>query len=128
MKITATKIFRFEMGHQLDSCVTEECKRPHGHGYSVEVTIARMQNETNLNNDGMVLDFKVLKEIISPIIKKYDHQFLTKETCGYNPTAENLALQIFDGIHSSKLLQESKCKLVKLKLWETDSANTEIIE
>ncbi len=114
--ISVTKIFNFEMAHQLDTCFTEKCKSVHGHGYRAEVTLSG-----DLNEDGMVMDFGLLKEIVKPIIDIFDHNFLTTETFGgINPTSENIAQFLFDEIGKKTIL------LKKIKLWETEKSFVEI--
>lgn len=115
MRTQATKIFKFEMGHVLNEAYSIECQRPHGHGYTLEVTF-----DGNLNSMGVVMDFKEIKELVNPIIEKFDHQFLTIENFGKNPTAENIAQTIFSEI------REKTHKLVRVKLWETDTCFVEI--
>lgn len=115
MFVSVTKIFKFEMGHVLSESYSKECKRPHGHSYTLETTF-----ENQLNPMGMVMDFKEIKEIVDPIIAKFDHQFLNEENFGKNPTAENIAQTIFAEI------REKTHNLVRVKLWETDSCFVEI--
>jgi 6-pyruvoyltetrahydropterin/6-carboxytetrahydropterin synthase len=110
-KTTVTKIFKFEAGHQLSDCYSKECLRPHGHGYVCEVTLEGPVDPIT----GMVIDFKQLKEIVKPIIDSYDHNFFTKESYGKNPTAENMANDIFWKIREKTLL------IKQVKLWETDT-------
>lgn len=108
--VSVTKIFKFEMAHQLNGCYSQECKNIHGHGYKLEITFSGP-----LNEDGMVMDFKLVKEIVQPIVDHFDHSFQTTETLGYNPTAENMADDIFKQIRK-------KCVLLKsIRLWETDT-------
>jgi len=109
-QISVTKIFKFEMAHQLGSCYSSECLQIHGHSYKLEVSFAGP-----LNKDGMVMDFKELKEIVQPIVDRLDHNFLTTENYGCNPTAENMARNIFNEIRE-------KCTLITcIRLWETDT-------
>lgn len=116
MKTSVTKIMKFEMGHQLENCYSEECKSPHGHGYRLECTFEGDINPVS----GMVMDFKQIKEILEPIIAEYDHKFLTVSTYGKNPTAENMALDIFQAIRLQTLM------ITKVQLWETDTGFVEV--
>lgn len=63
----------FEAAHRLYNANTyaEECRKNlHGHSYKVDVEIS----STGLNNANMIIDFKLLKEILkSTIHDKYDH-------------------------------------------------------
>ena len=55
------KLFKFEMAHVLTTAYTKECCNLHGHSYRMEVFIT----SGALNEDGMVIDFKKLKELLS---------------------------------------------------------------
>jgi len=130
---TITKVFKFEMAHVLDGSYTEACQLIHGHSYKMEVEVMCK----NLNEDGMVIDFKLLKEIVKEeVIDVYDHQFVIsnkrKESGGipypnyitvdYNPTAENMCKDFFEKI-DSKLIKGigNRIKLESVSLWETET-------
>lgn len=116
MKTSVTKIVKFEMGHQLVNCYSEECKSSHGHSYKLAVTFEGDVHPVT----GMVMDFKQIKEILQPIINRYDHKFLTAESYGKNPTAENMAMDIFRAIRQQTLM------ITKVRLWETDTGYAEV--
>jgi len=126
MKVSATKIFQFHMAHKLEEAYTEECKNIHGHTYKLEVTVTC----TGLDSMGMICDFKLLKEAVEPVIKEYDHKYITQETFGVNPTAEHMALRLFQQVQEK--LDEADWKkgscltLMKIRLWETSSAYVDV--
>ena len=68
---TIRKKFEFEAAHVLSSSYSEECQQIHGHSYIVEVFISGP-----LNEDGMVIDFKKLNEIVRPLLERWDHKVL----------------------------------------------------
>lgn len=109
LKTTVTKIFKFEAAHQLTDSYSKECQEIHGHSYTCEVTFEGLVDPVT----GMVLDFKLLKEIVEPIIDEYDHKFFTEKSYGKNPTAENMANDIFWAIRDKTLL------IKQVRLWET---------
>lgn len=115
MKTSVTKIFTFQMAHQLDGCYDQSCTQIHGHGYRLEVTF-----EGDLNSDGMIMDFKKMKEYVQPIVDTFDHTFATPKSLGYNPTAENMALDIFQRLREKTLL------IKKVRLWETATCHAEV--
>jgi len=115
MKFSVTKIVRFEMAHQLTDSYTQGCKNIHGHGYKLEVTFSG-----DIQKDGMIMDFKRMKEIIQPIVDEFDHTFLTHDKFGMNPTAENMANYIFGVIRKKTSL------LTKIRLWETENCCAEV--
>lgn len=104
-----TKEFKFEMAHALAG-YTGPCRHIHGHSYELLVTV-KGTPETGPESPfmGMVMDFRVLKEIVrQQIIDEFDHALvLNKETAphqiaelgefvgrliltDYQPTSENL--------------------------------------
>ena len=101
MRTSVTKIIKLETAHQLTDSYSKECQTIHGHSYKCEVMF-----EGNVDpKTGMIIDFKKIKEILQPVHDKYDHKFFTKETFGgENPTAENMARDIFNMIRNESLL------------------------
>jgi len=119
MKTCLTKIIKFETAHQLTDSYSKECQNIHGHSYKAEVIFeGEIQEET-----GMIVDFKILNEALKPVLNKYDHKFFTKETYGKNPTAENMAWDIFNTIKKNPKVG---LLLVKVKLWETETCAVEV--
>lgn len=68
MKIA--KEFRWEMGHRLPFH-KGKCKNLHGHSYKMMVEL-----KGSLDENGMVLDYYDVKEIIGPIVEELDHSFM----------------------------------------------------
>lgn len=117
MKTSVTKVIKFETAHQLTEAYSEICKQIHGHSYKAEITF---ENDIDPET-GMIIDFKQMKEILQTVVDKYDHKFFTKETFGgLNPTAENMAMDIF------KMVKKQYVFIKKVKLWETDTCFCEV--
>ena len=76
--------------HKLDLNYTSECSNPHGHNWIITVEV----KSQHLNENGMVFDFKLLKEMIHG---KLDHSNLN-EKLNFNPTAENIAKWVADTV------------------------------
>ena len=74
-----SKKFCFAASHHLVVDYPTKCARPHGHNYEVDVFC---KAET-LDANGMVVDFKVIKERITD---RLDHRNLN-EVLPFNPTA-----------------------------------------
>jgi 6-pyruvoyltetrahydropterin/6-carboxytetrahydropterin synthase len=115
LKTSVTKCFEFEMGHVLTTAYAEECQKPHGHSYKLEVTFSG-----DIQEDGVIIDFKKIGEMVKEEIDFFDHNFLDEKNFGCNPTAENIAMLIFRKLRLKTPL------LVKIKLWETSSCFVEV--
>lgn len=123
MKSSVTKIFKFEMAHQLKNSYSKECQEIHGHGYRLEVTF-----EGPIDGDGFVIDFKRIKEMVNPIVEYFDHNFITAISFGnylevgfdVNPTAENMAHYIF------KMIRKQTTLIKNVRLWETATSFTDV--
>ena len=83
----------FSSGHYLREYYGK-CENPHGHNYRVLVTLAGKELEPN----GLLLDFKILKDILRPVVDYLDHQMINdlEPFTTLNPSAENLAKYFFD--------------------------------
>jgi 6-pyruvoyltetrahydropterin/6-carboxytetrahydropterin synthase len=84
------KTLEFAAAHVLNLSYDSPCQNLHGHNWKVIIYC----KSKHLNKDGMVIDFKTIKNVI---IKKFDHQILN-EVVHFNPTAENLARYIVECI------------------------------
>jgi 6-pyruvoyltetrahydropterin/6-carboxytetrahydropterin synthase len=83
----------FSSGHFLRD-YHGKCENPHGHNYRVLVTLAGEQLEPN----GLLLDFKLLKQVLRPTVEYLDHRMINdlEPFTSLNPSAENLAKYFFD--------------------------------
>ena len=94
------KRFTFDAAHRLDGLPDgHKCGRLHGHTYTVEVELAAHR----LDEHGFVIDFGDLSKIVKGLIdQSYDHRFLNDMidcgTCPVNPTAENIAFDLYNTI------------------------------
>lgn len=87
------------------------CHHLHGHTWKVVFVM-----EGPVKPDGMVCDFKVIKKLLDSHLP--DHQFLNDLL--KNPTAENLAIYLFDKI--APVLSDKGLTLKTLEIWESDHA------
>ncbi len=95
-----------------------DCSRMHGHNWKTEVEVISSQ----LNQAGMVIDFKDIKKATREITSELDHRYLNdlgafKEL---NPTAENIAAYIYTEL--SRKLNTEHIKINAITLWETERA------
>jgi len=129
------KLFKFEGAHILNNAFSKECTRCHGHSYKVEIIIS----SEKLNQDGMVIDFKKLNNIVRLIlIDVIDHKLaldITRYTeegtipfphdCIYpmyqNPTAENMASHFYDQIYEDIKREVHGFRSLFVRVHETDT-------
>ena len=95
-----------------------DCKRMHGHNWLVEAKV----EGNKINNIGMVIDFKDIKNALGDIIAKLDHKFLNDidPFKNDNPTAENISKYIYKEL--SKIINTDNIKVCEIKLWETNNS------
>lgn len=127
----------FEAAHRLYNVDTysSECRdNLHGHSYKVEVLVG----VNDLNNAGMVIDFKLLKKTIKDVIEdKYDHSCIlrnsdpiakvVKENCkkviivDNSPTAEWMAKEFYEMIQSRMNTFSSDLHVISVGVQETEN-------
>lgn len=66
---TITKKFKFESSHRLTLTYESPCQNFHGHSYKGEVSLI----SSELDDNGMVMDFSQLKDFQEWIDKYFDH-------------------------------------------------------
>lgn len=111
-------ITQFAAAHQLRN-YTGKCERLHGHNWKVEVIL----RGEKLNNTGLLIDFKEVKEATDRILEELDHSFLNElpQFKDQNPSSENIAVYIFENLSSK--LNNNQIKVSKVTAWESDSAS-----
>ena len=126
MIVRDTKIFTFDSCHHLPFH-QGKCKNLHGHTYTLEVTIEGSLVKEETPEYGMITDFVNLKEIVKRIVvDKYDHQDLNNFFL--NPTSEVMAKVIFHDLCTEFNSLEVPYSLHSVKLWETPTSCTEVLE
>lgn len=139
------KTIEIESGHML-SRHPENCRFPHGHTRKVELVL----EAEKLDGDGMVCDFKAVKELAAACIERFDHALCVntadpmygklKEAYGErvigfeqaDPTTEVLAKAFFDDLSraleayaartQARYALRASVRLVRVRVWETSSS------
>jgi len=109
----------FSSGHYLRN-YQGRCENPHGHNYKVLVTLIGAA----LDATGLLLDFKMLKQVMRPVIDRIDHQMLNdlEPFTTLNPSAENIAHYFYQ--QTNEQLASMTAGRVRVKdctIWETDT-------
>ena len=87
-----------EWTNERNDAVFGKCNNPsfHGHNYELVVKITGVPDK----DTGYVIDLKVLSDLIrNEILERFDHKNLNLDTVEFknlNPTAENIAIVIYD--------------------------------
>jgi len=96
MKIT--QAFTFEAAHRLPNVPpSHRCHRMHGHSYRVEL---RLQGPVDPVT-GFVADFFDTEAAFQPLLERLDHQTLNDIDGLENPTAEIIAIWIWDRLRAT---------------------------
>ncbi len=112
-----TVIRQFSAAHQLRE-FRGNCERLHGHNWKVEISLTGEE----LNDAGVLIDFKEVKEATDRALEELDHSFLNElpHFRDQNPSSENIAAYIFEKLSST--LNSNQIKVTKVTAWESDSA------
>jgi len=107
----------FSAGHHLRD-YPGNCERPHGHNWKVEVTV----KADSLDNLGMGLDFKALKNEVNKVLDTLDHHDLNEHVDfqSVNPSSENIAVYIFNNLQN--ILSTDRYGVHSVTVRETDNS------
>ena len=114
---SAHRLFNADWDDKKNMEVFGKCALPnyHGHNYELIVKIVGEPDEKT----GYVMDLKKLSDLIEEkIIERFDHKNLnldTNEFKNLNPTAENIAVVIYDLLRP----HIDKAKDLQIRLYET---------
>ena len=110
-------VSQFAAAHQLRE-FEGGCENLHGHNWKVEVYISGK----NLEKNGLLIDFRLIKEATKKALEKLDHKFLNElePFIDVNPSSENIARNLFESI--SRKLNNEVVRVTRVTAWESDSA------
>ena len=108
---------QFAAAHQLRE-IKGGCENLHGHNWKIEVTVAG----STLGHDGLLIDFRQIKNETKNVLDALDHKFLNdlKMFKAMEPSSENIARHIFESL--SQKLNTDDIKISRVTAWESDSA------
>lgn len=91
------------------------CSGHHGHNWAVEAALSG--NE--LNELGIIVDYRILKSKLSAIMNVLDHKDLNAipEFNGVNPSSENIAKFIYSEMKKS--IAGLPCRMTHVRVYET---------
>jgi 6-pyruvoyltetrahydropterin/6-carboxytetrahydropterin synthase len=116
----------FSSGHYLRN-YRGRCENPHGHNYKVRVTLIGEA----LDPAGLLLDFKLLKQVMRPVIDRIDHQMLNElePFTTINPSAENIARFFFEQTNQQLAgMTDGRVRVKDCTIWETDTTSATYYE
>jgi len=107
----------FSAAHNLRE-VGGRCESLHGHNFTVEVAV----EAATLDEAGMVVDFRLLKEKTRAILEGLDHCYLNQLPVfeRINPSSENLAAFIFHELARS--LNGLSFQVSSVSVWESETS------
>ena len=116
-------VSQFAAAHQLRG-FKGGCENLHGHNWKIEVYATGIE----LGKDGLLIDFKILKDATQKALDELDHKFLNDLDAfrSINPSSENIARHVFQSV--SKHLNCQELKVSKVTAWESDSACASYME
>lgn len=112
-----TIIKSFSAAHLLAE-IGGKCEELHGHNFKVEVTVGAPE----LNPEGILIDFRLVKKWLKDILDKMDHQHLNDLPffAGKNPSSENIAYHVYKVMQAKA--EEVAVKMLCVKVWESENA------
>lgn len=110
MKIT--QAFTFEAAHHLPNVPDgHRCRNVHGHSYRVELMLRGAVDP----HTGFVVDFFDVEATFGPVLATLDHAHLNHIDGLSNPTAENIAVWIWERT------QPGLPQLARVRVYETQN-------
>ncbi|OGP72501.1 MAG: 6-carboxytetrahydropterin synthase QueD [Deltaproteobacteria bacterium RBG_16_50_11] len=117
MKYEITVLSHFSSAHRL-RYLHGKCEELHGHNWKIEATVA----SSRLKKEGIVIDFKILKDNLEKVLKSLDHVFLNDLPyfSDREPSSENISKYIFDRLKEE--LKKLPGTLKKVTAWESETS------
>ena len=105
----------FAAAHRLEA-YHGKCESLHGHNFTVEAFFEGQQ----LNEEGMLVDFAILKEYVKKALSSLDHKYINevpffKERAS---SSEYIALYLYERLKG--LLEEKDVSVREVRVWESE--------
>ena len=113
----------FAAAHQLRD-FHGKCECLHGHNWKVEVYV----RGTRLGKDGVLIDFRRIKDATGRVLEGLDHSFLNELDAfkSDNPSSENIARHIYDAL--ARELNDGNVRMSRVTVWESETASATFME
>ncbi|MGF1615668.1 MAG: 6-carboxytetrahydropterin synthase QueD [Gammaproteobacteria bacterium] len=123
VRYTLKVVTEFASAHRLRD-YDGACSQMHGHNWKVEVEA----EATELDEVGMAIDFKILKQAAVSVVSHLDHRVLNEVDPfdRANPTAENIAAYLYGALH--RQLREPRIRVAAVTVWENERACVRYVE
>ena len=107
----------FSAAHLLEE-IGGKCEDLHGHNFIVEVSAAA----DTLNDEGLLIDFRLLKRWTDEVLDGLDHKYLNELECfkGMNPSSERIARFLYERI--GEKAGQANVRLTRVTVWESENA------
>lgn len=95
-----------------------EGERLHGHNWRIKAVLRARE----LDASGWVMDFAKLGAVLRALVEPYEHVLLNDVAPfdDLNPTAENLARVVADGL--AQRVDDGRVQVVRVEVWENDTS------
>lgn len=113
----------FSAGHHLRD-YPGNCEHPHGHNWNIKITV----RATELDDLGMGIDFRTLKDAANKALDTLDHRDLNEhpDFKTINPSSENIAVYIFNKLKEA--LSSNRYQLYSVTVGETENTGVTYFE
>jgi 6-pyruvoyltetrahydropterin/6-carboxytetrahydropterin synthase len=113
----------FAAAHKLEE-YHGKCEDLHGHNFQVEAFFSG----TEPGHDGMVMDFKILKDCLKQALDLLDHKYLNEIPffAERASSSEYIAMFLFGKL--KEMVKESVVSVKEVKVWESDKAGAAYYE
>lgn len=91
-----------------------KCENLHGHNWTVEAVF----RYKDVDKNGLAVDFRIAKDALKGVVESLDHSYLNgaKFFKKANPTSENIAKFIYDG------LKKNLESIYSVAVWENEKS------